>query len=178
MPSGIAVRVDNVDLHGFYRGSALFRLYPSLGMTEDDDNHVVVALSPAAADHGLPETTVFRCDATGNPARWGGLDRGAEALLPNARIVGRFDIEAALANLGAGYMVVNADEVLALQSIAVGQAQACCRQRITRNEEAVRDYAANNWGWFAARHLVEQKRHPAPLQSVNHVFSSTAIAQY
>lgn len=171
MPSGIAVRIKDVELRKFFTGSALFRLYPSLGMSEDEDNHVVVAFSPAAVDHGVRETSIFKCDASGRTARWGGLDGGAEALAPCERIVGRYDVEAALANLGgAGYLEVDVEQLEGLRTLAMAQAAIFCETRLTKTTQDVQDYAANNWGMFAAMYLVQQRQRPAPMQSVNHVF--------
>lgn len=176
MPAGIAIRKGPAP-DRFYAGSALFQLFPSLSTFEGRDDYVVVAHSPSASDHGLPETTVFKCDSRGGVSAWGGLSQGAEALLPHQRIIGRFDIEAALGNLsGTGYFEVAEVDLEALKQTAYALAKAYGLETFFMDDRDACSYAAENWGHFAARHLVATgQRHQAP-RIVNHMHNLPAPA--
>jgi hypothetical protein len=168
MPTGIAIKLGPAPADRFQPGSAVYRLWPSLGMSETRDNHVVVAFSAATVDHLLPETTVFKSDEHGNTALYGGLDGGAEAIGPTQRIVGRCDPEAALANLaGSGYVVVDQEDLPDIEPAALLSAETFAKTELKLSEADARDYALNNWGMFAARHVVESGWYPNPVQSNN-----------
>lgn len=172
MPHGIAIRRGPAPAN-FYAGSMIFQLYPSLGTFEGVDDHVVVAYSPAAVDHGCAETSVFKCEADGKVTRWQGLDHGAEALTPRERIVGRFDVEAALANLaGSGYLEVPEDDLPALRELAMAQAAAYGQAKLRMSAEEAKGYAGDNWGIFAAMHLVASGRRDQPVRTLNHYFAA------
>lgn len=172
MPHGIAIRRGPAPAN-FYAGSTLFQLFPSLGTFEGVDDHVVVAFSPATVDHGHPETTVFKCEADGSVQLWRGLDHGAEALAPRERIIGRFDIEAALANLtGSGYIEVAAEDVDDLKALALEKGAAYGQGKLGMNVREAQAYASDNWGMFAAMHLVASGQQNQPVRTLNHFFAA------
>lgn len=175
MPQGIAVRIGPAPSR-FYAGSDIYQLFPSLGQFEGQDDHVVVAITPCAIDHGLRETTVFRCMPDGSIPPHLGLDYGAEALAKSQRIVGRYDAHAALANLsGAGYLVVDAESLAPLKALALKRAQAFAQEKLSLNRAHARAYANDNWGLFASEHLVESGIHDPPSRSTNHVFGANLL---
>lgn len=149
MARGVAINLGSAKVGNFQRGSAVYRLWPSLGQHENADAHVVVAVTNAAIDHGLPETTVFKSDEQGGTALYGGLDGGAEALEPRQRIVGRHDHAAALANLAGGYLIVSHECLLDIQSAACQHAAAYARKMLKMTDTEAAAYASTNWGMFA-----------------------------
>jgi hypothetical protein len=169
MPAGIAVCINTAPAQ-LHSGSAVYRLYPSLGNDDGQDNHVVVAVTPAASDHGLQETTVFKCDEQGLTQTWNGVDGGAEALAPDQRIVGRLDHVAALANLAGGYLIVPAKHLANIREKGENLAQHAAKTTLKLDECAQRDYALENWGFFAAHELVRCQERQEPMRSRNHVF--------
>lgn len=109
-PYGLAVLVGTPSGH-WHPGTGVYALCPrptfNLAGYLMPIQFVVVATSPAASDHGKPETTVFACkDRQGNLFARQGLDDGGELLEPQHRIVGRCDAAAALAALEDGYGIV------------------------------------------------------------------------
>lgn len=167
MPQGIAIRVGAAP-DRFYPGSDIYQLFPSLGQFEGRDDHVVVALSPRAVDHGQKETTIFRCTRDGKLEPFTSFDNGAEALERHQRIVGRHDAQAALANLGGtGYLVVQAQELPALKAIALAQAEAFAREK---NFLSPQEYASDNWGLFAGHHLVSAGQRDPAVRCTNEFF--------
>ena len=169
MPAGIAVCINTAP-EQMHSGSAVYRLYPSLGNADGQDSHVVVAVAPAASDHGLQETTVFKCDEQGLTRKWNGIDAGAEALAPYERIVGRLDHAAALANLAGGYLIVPAKRLANIREVGENLAQHAAKAELKLDECAQKDYALENWGFFAARELVRCQERQEPVRSRNHVF--------
>lgn len=162
MPSGIAVRLGPADNKQFYDGSQLFRIYPSLGMHEDELNHVVVAFG-IGIDHGKPETTVFFADANGTsrPLR--------EALMKQLRVLAH-DIKAALGNLGgSGYIEVQPEELELLRQKGTSAAQNYAIVHLKHKEAQARDYAKNNWGVFAARYAVGTLKKAQPANVLNNI---------
>jgi hypothetical protein len=151
MAHGIAVPLGAAPLTRFREGSQLYRLYPSLGEFEHVRSVVTVAVTGAAVDHGYPETTVFFTDEMGDAEHYCGL-QGAEALAREHRIVGRHDVAAALRNLR--YLPVTADRLEDLRTKGLALALAFASSSGYLDPE---DYAANNWGMFAAKHLVENE---------------------
>lgn len=155
MPSGITVHVGPASGHRFHPSSSVYQVFPSLGMFETNDNFVLVAVTDRAVDHGHAETTVFKCDKTGATEAWGGLDGGAEALPPAKRVVGRHDHAAALANLGSdGYLIVDSEDLPEIRAIGMNHAKKEASEKLALSESCAEDYASNNWGIFAAMHLV------------------------
>ncbi|KWT98045.1 MULTISPECIES: hypothetical protein [unclassified Variovorax] len=151
MAHGIAVSLGTPPLNRFREGSQLFRLHPSLGEYEDIKNIVTVAVTGAAVDHGHPETTVFFTDEQGDAGHYLGLGF-AEALPREHRIVGKHDVYAALRNLR--YLPVGADRLPELRTKGHELALAFATSSSYLDPE---DYAANNWGMFAAKYLVENE---------------------
>lgn len=166
MPQGIAVLVGPAS-ENMFREGYLYRIYPSLANTDDVDNHVVVARTRNASDHGYAETTVFLTDSSGSTH--GMLDRGAEALLRHRRIIGRIDVPAALANLGNGYFEVSPQELPSLRQQAHQAAVAFGEQRLAMRNQGALDYADDNWGLFAAMQLDSDPNRPALTQTTNSV---------
>jgi hypothetical protein len=167
---GLAVQIGPAG-PAWHAGSLLFQLFPSMGQDEGQDDFVVVACTPAAVDHGQPETTIFKTDIQGRTERFGGLDHGAEALTLRHRIVGRHDADAALANLQGGYFAVTWLELEGLRPGAIESARKYAAESLSLGDADARDYAHNNWGMFAAQALDASATRPSMMSSTNHVFS-------
>ena len=153
MTNGIAVHVFTKESK-----EPVFRLYPSLGMDEDTKQFVV---SKSVTDGAQPYETLVACNATGSSAQY--LD--AEALTPRLRIVGQGDVRQALNNLG--YIVVDKAHLDELQTIGVTGALTWYQANILG--PGAQEYADNNWGLFAAQHLVTQQKALRPLKRQNSV---------
>lgn len=172
-PFGIAVNLGPA-APAFYAGSTRFKLYPSMSEFEEVDAHVVVAFTPGAVDHGLPETTIFRCASDGSRIPGMGLDDGAEVLSNCERIIGRYDADAALANLSSGYYQVSEAECRSLKPGALRSARDCAQNQLSMSRRDANDYARNNWGMFAARAVAKSHGRPAMLRTINNVFGARA----
>lgn len=175
MPAGIAVKTQATPPKTMSSSSAVYRLYPSLGTKDCEDNHVLVAYTAWAIDHHEPETTVFKCDSLGNSGRYGGLDGGAaEAIAAALRIVGRLDPDAALANLGNGYLVVSDEKLVELERVGKADAQAYAQKKLFFKDADATEYAFENWGLFAAMHLIVTGQRTSPVKTWNAVFKKAA----
>lgn len=156
MSLGIAIYIGEAPAAHFNQGK-LFRVYPSLSNFEDLRHYVVVAYSARATDHGQPETSIFATNEDGAPVTC--LDRGAEELMRHERIVGKYDVTAALSNLRTGYHQVTDEEFPALRKAAHQAAKDFATSRICLREKEALEYADNNWGMFAAS-LLDAERGP------------------
>jgi hypothetical protein len=134
---------------------------PSCGQDPGRNQYVAVAVTPRAVDHGQPETTAFFTSVAGDPSEYGGLGQ-AEALIGGRRIVGSQDIEAALANLG--YLEVPAERLTELCAIGTEDAKRWAEENKVLDAQG---YARDNWGMFAARHLVHKEGVAAPVARCN-----------
>lgn len=163
MPSGIAVRLAPT-LNTTPKDSVLFRVYPSLGMYDDDRSHVAVRFG-RGVDHGLLETSVFYADEDGRCA-----DLGSDELLATTlRIVGRHDVTAALANVCNGYLEVSSDELAPLKEKGTELAKTFATDKLNLEPAHVQEYAELNWGIFASHHLVQTGRFATPVKELNTV---------
>ena len=166
MPQGIAVHLGAAPEHLYHLGQ-LFRVYPSLGNSEDADNYIVVASTNRTVDHGQGETTIFATDSTGDTHNM--LDHGAEVLDRDRRIVGAVNVRAALANLRNGYYEVSQEELPPLRAKAHQEALEFAQNRLAMRNAGARDYADNNWGLFAAALLEKDPSRPPLTQTRNSV---------
>lgn len=154
---GIAIRRGDAPSR-FHVGSALFQLQPSMGLDAGFNNFVVVAVTPQAVGHGGPETTAFYSSSQGCTKLYGDLGT-AEVLTARERIVGRQDTAAALANLR--YLEVPAEREADLHAIGQAAAKAWASEKGVLDPQ---DYADNNWGLFAARHLSDEGAQLSPIE--------------
>lgn len=159
MASGIAVLHGPASPKYFREGSQLFRLFPSKGNDEQTKAWAVVAFG-SGADHGFKETTVFEVAPDGALQRW-----SAELLEPHERVIGRHDVDSALANLG--YLPVTLAEAEALRGPAMDAAARYARERFRGTAADTQDYAENNWGLFAAQQLVSSGQRADCIRATN-----------
>jgi len=168
MAYGIAVLHGAASPQYFRPGSQLFRLFPSKGNDEQTKAWAVVAFG-SGADHGFKETTVFEVSPDGALQRW-----SAELLDPHERVIGRHDVDSALANLG--YLSVTPTEAEALRGPAMAAAVRYARKRFGGEETDAQDYAENNWGLFAAQGLVSSGQRADCVRATNTI-NWAAIAE-
>lgn len=156
MSLGIAIYISEAPEEHFKKGK-LFRVYPSLSNFEDHRHYVVVAYTERARDHGRPETSIFATNEDGKPVEC--LDAGAKELSREERIVGEYNVTAALSNLKTGYHLVTEEEFPALRKAAYQAAKDFATNRMCWREKEAVEYADNNWGLFAAN-LLDADRGP------------------
>ena len=160
MTSGIAVRLPTPE--GITdQPPPMYRLYPSRGMDEASHQFVVAKMVPAREGVPQPHLTLMFCDASGNTGPY----VETEALPSQYRLVDNEDVDQTIANLG--YVLVMPEDLPELEVIGKTAAVAWYRENISVPGE--QDYAENNWGLFAAEHLIASQRAAIPKRRTNSV---------
>lgn len=105
-----ATKVRNLGPRAWHRGSALYRVDPPVTWVNMGyltyTSYVIVASTPCASDHGMPETTIFVARANGSIPKGYNLDDEIE--FKECRTVGMaFTHILALSQLQGGYFIVS-----------------------------------------------------------------------